>query len=305
MRTTASFGIGAKDLSLPKRVAENGVLVRAIEKELQEAGAASPEAERRWLIEHVTGAKWIDLMTGRHTLTPAQMRRMRRVIAGRKKGEPLAYLLGEAPFWGRLFKVTKDVLIPRPETERLVEETLKVIDTHYRALSPRILDMGTGSGCIALSLTLERPACRMTALDVSGPALKIARKNRRILGLQKKVTWVQGRFFAPFRGKAACWDIVVSNPPYIPAGKIDRLQREVRREPRLALDGGRSGLDAVETLLKEAPKYLAPNGWLLLEIGDDQAAKIRRKTYAGFGSMHFEKDLNGIERVLIAQRDNG
>lgn len=288
-------------------IAENGVFVRQVEKELKEAEAISPEAERRWLIEHVTGATWIDLMTGRHELTDSERRRIGRILDRRKKGEPLAHLLGEASFYGRTFAVSKDVLIPRPETERLVEEAIKILDAYFPEKRPRILDLGTGSGCMALSLTLERPACRMTALDVSGDALRIARNNRRIHGLQKNIRIVKSRFFESFRAKDARWDMIVSNPPYLRSPAMKTLSREVLREPRLALDGGKDGLEAVGRILREAPMHLEPGGWVLMELGDDQSADVRRLVGAtgAYASCRFENDLNGIPRILIAQRKNG
>ena len=196
------------------------------------------------------------------------------------------------------------VLIPRPETERLVEEALKVVDTHFKGMEPEILDLGTGSGCIAVSLTLERAHCRMTALDASPAALGIARKNIKRHGLSQKIRLVKSRFFGSFGTKRGLWDMIVSNPPYVPTGAIPKLSKEVRNEPSLALDGGREGLDVLEAILTKAPGFLKPGGYLLMEIGDGQAGKFRKRwRWADeYESFRFEKDLNGIERILIAQK---
>lgn len=245
----------------------------------------------------------LELYTGAKTISPAASKNVERALKKRERGIPLQHITGRAPFYGRDFIVTPDVLIPRPETERLLEEALRILETRYKGKTPRILDLGTGSGCLAASLTLEWPACRMTALDVSKKALRVARNNFKLLGLGKKIISVQSRLFGHFEKKRALWDVIVSNPPYIPGPDLKRLSREVRREPRLALDGGADGLDVVRALLAEAPRYLKPGGYLLVEIGQGQSKTLakelaRRRTYA---SVAFEKDLNGIERILIAR----
>ena len=246
----------------------------------------------------------LDLYSGQKKLSPKAMQAAARVLKKRAQGIPLAYLLGEAPFYGRSFKVSPDVLIPRPETERLVEETLHILKAHYSGEKAAILDLGTGSGCIAASLTLEGAPCRMTALDASKKALVVARKNFKLFGLDKKIRCIESRLFGSFRNKKALWDVLVSNPPYIPKRVIPSLSPEVRREPSLALDGGVDGLDVIEAILQEAPKFLKQRGWLLMEIGDNQAKVLERRwaKRPEYEKFYFEKDLNGIERILIARK---
>jgi release factor glutamine methyltransferase len=259
--------------------------------------------EREIVLCHFGRMSRLDLYTGAKRIPPKALRSAADVLKKRARGVPLAYLLGEAPFYGRSFKVSPDVLIPRPETERLVEEALKILSAHPRTPPPEILDLGTGSGCIAASLTLEWPACRMTALDVSRKALAVARKNFKRLGLGKKIVSDTSRLFGRFSGKKALWDLIVSNPPYIPRRDWKTLPREVRHEPSLALDGGPDGLEVIDRILERAPRYLKPGGRLLLEIGDGQSKKILRKwaRRPEYASLAFEKDLNGIERILIAR----
>jgi len=286
-------------------MSKNILFLKSVEKKLKKASVLSPSAEAEEMVRHFGELDRVQLFTGQKEISGPAKLSIAWALQKRRSGVPLAHLLGQASFLGRLFQVTPDVLIPRPETERLVEETLCVLKAHYRARTPEILDLGTGSGCVAASLTLEWPACRMTALDASEKALKVARKNFKLLGLHQKIKTVKSALFGAFRGKTAFWDVIVSNPPYVPARGWSKLSREVRREPRLALDGGQDGLDLIDAILEDAPKHLKRDGWLLMEIGKGQAKKITkrwsgRKEYA---SLTFAKDLNGIERILVARVD--
>ena len=260
--------------------------------------------EREQLICHYGRMTRLQFYTGEKELSPKVLRSLDKAAKMRQRGIPLGYIMGSAPFFGRDFVVSPGVLIPRPETERLLEETLKVLKAHYKGKTASILDLGTGSGCIAASLTLEWPDCRMTALDASKKALTIARKNFKLFGLGQKIRSVESRLFGKFQGKKALWDLIVSNPPYIPGPDWTRLSREVKSEPRSALLGGPEGLDLINALLEQAPAYLKPGGWLLLEMGSGQSAKIARKwaPSKNFASLRFEKDLNGIDRIVIARR---
>ena len=283
----------------------NILFLKSVEKKLKKAAVLSPSAEAEEMIRHFGQLDRVQLFTGQKEISGPAKLSIAWALQKRRSGVPLAYLLGQAPFFGRSFQVTPDVLIPRPETERLVEEAVCVLKAHFRARTPELLDLGTGSGCVAASLTLEWPACRMTALDASEKALSVARKNFRLLGLHQKIRTVKSTLFENIGGEPSKWDVIVSNPPYVPRRGWGRLPREVRREPRLALDGGPDGLDLIYAILEEAPKHLKRDGWLLMEIGKGQSAKIlkkwaRRKEYT---SLSFKKDLNGIERILVAKVD--
>ncbi len=286
-------------------MSRNILFLKSVEKKLKKADVLSPSIEAEEMVRHFGQLDRVQLFTDQKEISGPAKLSIAWALQKRRHGVPLAYLLGQASFLGRSFQVTPDVLIPRPETERLIEEVLCVLKAHYRSRTPEILDLGTGSGCVAASLTLEWPACRMTALDASEKALAVARKNFKILGLRQKIQTVKCALFGAFRNKSALWDIIVSNPPYVPARGWSKLSREVRREPRLALDGGLDGLDLIDAILDEAPKYLKRDGWLLLEIGKGQSKKILKK-WAGrkeYASLVFAKDLNGIERILIARLD--
>lgn len=266
-------------------------------------GVLSPEVEAEMLICHFADVDRLELFTSLEPLSARARRSIDGALKRRRLGVPLAHLIGRAPFFDRMFFVSPDSLIPRPETERLVEETLKTLSARFCGKTAEILDLGTGSGCIAASLTLDWPDCRMTALDSSKKALAVARKNFKLFGLSQKIRTVESRFFGRFGDKKALWDIVVSNPPYIPTRELPRLSREVRNESRLALDGGSGGLDVIDAILKKAPRFLKPGGFVLLEIGKGQSKALAKKwaASAAYASLRFEKDLNGIDRILIAQ----
>ncbi len=285
---------------------ENLALLKNVEKALAKGRVVSAAAEAEILVRHYAKLGRVDFFAGSRNVPPAARKKIEKAVAKRVKGIPLGQILGEADFYGRTFAVDRHVLVPRPETEVLVEETLKALtETGLRA--PETLDLCTGSGCIAVSLTLERPDCKMTALDVSPKALRIARKNVEKHGLRKKVRFLKGDLFEAFgKGKKAFWDVIVSNPPYIPRNELKKLPREVRREPRVALDGGEAGLNVIRKILDEAPRYLKAPGRLLLEIGKGQSRALakdlaRRPEYSDW---KFVKDHTGIERILTV-RVNG
>jgi release factor glutamine methyltransferase len=284
---------------------DNIQYLKKLEAELKQARVPSPRAEAEMLLQHFGRMAKMALFTGQKAITSEIWSVIQDALKERKKGKPVQQVLGQGHFYGRDFEVNKHTLIPRPETEVLLEEALRLIKE--RGEKPtQILDIGTGSGCIAISLTLENPACRMTALDVSPQALKVARRNAKRLGAARGIRFVKSGLFGAFgRKKQGFWDLIVSNPPYIPREDWKSLPKEVRREPRLALDGGPGGLKVIGQILKEAPEYLKDGGWLVLEIGDGQSVELRKilKKHEAFADFHFVKDLNGIDRVMVARKN--
>lgn len=226
-------------------------------------------------------------------LTPAELTLFRERVGRRARREPLQHILGRTEFWSLSFIVTPAVLIPRGDTEILVEEALK------RADGPcSILDVGTGSGAIAVALANELPAATVTAMDVSAEALAVAAENARENGVEGRVNFLQADMGALPGGP---YDLIVANPPYIPEGEVAELMPEVRDfEPHLALSGGRDGLDCYRRLLPAAAGSLKPGGWLLLEVGCGQAPQVLELlTASGNYHDHFSaRDLSGIERVV-------
>jgi release factor glutamine methyltransferase len=228
------------------------------------------------------------------------VRRFRRLVARRRRGEPLAYLTGRREFWSLSLVVRPGVLIPRPETELVVETVL--------ALSERpdetIADVGTGCGAIALALAAERPGARIIAVDASRRALRTARGNARRLGLSN-VEFRRGDLYAPLADLApgqSC-DFIASNPPYLARSDWDALSPEIREhEPRRALLAGPTGLEVIERIVRDAPAFLKPGGYLVIEIGAGQAARARELFGPDWAKVDVRSDLAGIPRVLSARK---
>jgi len=254
-------------------------MIRAAARELARAGIEEPTAEAEILM---AGAIGIDraLLSARDAVSSEALARFRGWVARRVLREPMAYILGRIEFFGLDFRVTQDVLIPRPSTETLIERAL--------TLKPaRVLDIGTGSGAIAV--VLAKHGASVVATDLSNEVLAIARENADRHGV--RVEFVRADLFVD-----GSFDLIVSNPPYIPSAEIDRLQPEVRQEPRVALDGGPDGLDAVRRILA------ARRSPLLLEIGAGQARAVTDLALrAGLRDIQWWKDLQGIDRVLEAR----
>jgi release factor glutamine methyltransferase len=249
-------------------------------------------------------------------INETQLAAFRNLIARRLQWEPVAYITGRKEFWSFALEVNSSVLIPRPDTEIIVEETLDVakklestsdLDSGLRRNDSkqrpvRILDIGTGSGAIALAIAYEIEGAKVVATDVSDAALKLAQKNAAVLGLQDKIDFRQGNLFEPVDG---LFDIIVSNPPYIAANDYEELPASVKDfEPREALFAGESGLEFYEKLIYQAATYLKKNGWLLLEIGAKQEAGIRRimEDSGFYDSIEMRRDYAGLPRGIKARR---
>ncbi len=230
-------------------------------------------------------------------LTPEELTTYRSRVQRRAAHEPVQYILGETEFWSLSLRVCPDVLIPRADTEVLVEETLARIGG-----PARLLDVGTGSGAIALALAQEKPQLQVTALDCSAAALAIAADNAAQNGLTERVRFLQGDLADLPEER---YDLVVSNPPYIAAGEWDALMPEVREhEPRLALFGGTDGLDAYRHLARQARQILKPGGWLLVEIGATQADEVKALfEAAGLRACGTRNDYAGLPRVVFGQAE--
>ena len=266
----------------------------------------------------------------------SEVRRFKEFIERRGMMEPVSYITGEKEFWSLKFKVTKDTLIPRPETEVLVqtvldiirsqksevrsqkseaclERSLKVKNLQSPIFNPiRILDIGTGSGNIAVSIAKESPESHVFTVDKSDSALSVAKENAIIHNVAGRITFLKGDLCIPFNppsppfvkgGKEGLFDIIVSNPPYIPTGDIEGLMPEVRDwEPRWALDGGKDGLEIIQKIIKDAPLFLESGGFIAMEIGFGQYEEVSRiiSDIDKFHNIKTIKDLSGIERVVTA-----
>jgi release factor glutamine methyltransferase len=221
------------------------------------------------------------------------------VVARRVRREPISYITGTREFWGIDFEVTPDVLIPRPETELIIEEALERIETNSR---PVILDVGTGSGCIAVVLAREIPGARVVATDVSGGALEVARRNAARHGVTDRIRFVETSFLDGIDDAA---DLIVSNPPYVPSVSAPGLTPEVRDyEPGVALFGGEDGLENLRRVIEASLPRLLPGGWLIMEFGygqDEQVAKLVPE-YPGLTLTKIRHDLQDIPRTAIIRK---
>jgi release factor glutamine methyltransferase len=230
-----------------------------------------------------------------------------KLIKRRISGEPLQYILGHQEFWSIDFKVDSCVLIPRPDTELLVEQSLSILSETSYEEPPLVLEIGTGSGAVAISLAKEVKDIFLVATDISREALMLAKENAKALGLLEQIHFVNGNLFDPFcllRGGAP-FHLILSNPPYITSSEIRALPREVRDyEPGIALDGGEDGLAFHRNIISQAPVYLEKGGWLLLEVGQGQAERVSKliEKRGGFLAPQRFRDLSGIERVVKAQK---
>lgn len=260
-----------------------------------------PPSESRILLSHVLGWTRTQLITrDREPLAPETVAVYRALHSRRVAGEPIAYLTGTREFFGLTLSVSPSVLIPRPETELLVELALARIE---RRRTPRVLDLGTGSGAIALAIAHSRPDAQVTALDRSTEALAVARENARQLGLDGRVRYLASDWYAALSADTPPFDIIVSNPPYIVSGDEHLSQGDLRFEPVDALTDHADGLAALRVIVAGAPSRLLPDSWLLCEHGYHQAADVRALCMAaGFEDVISECDLAGIERTTGGRR---
>lgn len=256
---------------------------------LEAAGVESARLEAQLLAAHFLGRDRTWVLTHPETEVPETIETLSRRLAR----EPLAYILGYREFYGRLFCVQAGVLIPRQETEAVIEAVLELT----LPIDAKALDIGTGSGCLAATLALERPGWNVTATDISAQALEVAATNAAILGA--RVRLLQGDLFAPVQGET--FDIIVSNPPYVAEGTA-LMPEVVEYEPKQALFAGASGNEFYARLAQEAARYLRPGGFLVMEMGDTSAAPVERILMEEGWQVWFAPDLLKIPRVALATR---
>jgi release factor glutamine methyltransferase len=284
----------------PQKTWTIGSLVKWATDDFRTRGIENPRLDAEVIVAFVLG---IDrtrvIIESQRPLEAGELVKLRDLVKRRRSREPVAYLRGHREFYGRPFIVDPRVLIPRPDTEALVDVALA--RSAHVSLSMRQLDLCTGSGCVAITMARQRPTSRVLASDISAGALEVARENAYRLGAYN-VAFVEGDLFAPV-GKRE-FDVITANPPYIATGEIEGLMPDVRDfEPRGALDGGADGLDFVRRIVDEAPGWLAPGGVLAMEIGageaDDTRALFEQRGYA---EIQIDRDYGKIERVVSGVR---
>lgn len=285
----------------PRTVLE---LLRLTTSYLAGRGVDSPRLDAEVLLAHVLAMDRVGLYVNfDRPLELAEVDDYREAVARRGRREPVAYITGEKEFMGRPFAVSDAVLIPRPETELLAEAVLKDLRIHGTAEPPRLLDMGTGSGIIAITLAILLPEALVTAVDLSAAALAIAASNADRHGVADRVRFVCSDLFARLP-VGSRFHYIVSNPPYIPDSELRTLPPEVQKEPSLALSAGPDGLALIRRLVAEALSRLEPGGLLALEIGADQGAAVRELAgKLGYSSCEVLRDYAGHERVALLHLD--
>ena len=268
---------------------------------LKSSGIAQPQREARLLLAHASGADQATII-GYPERPVADRSGFLALIEERAQGRPMAQLLGRREFWSLVFDVTGDTLDPRPDSETLVEAALAAVPDRQAPVS--VLDLGTGTGCLLLSLLSELPHAWGLGVDRSAAAAAVAQRNALNLSLADRARIVVGDWAAALQG---AFDLLVANPPYIPTGEISDLQVEVARyEPRLALDGGRDGLDSYRVLAPQVKRLLAPKGVALVEVGHDQwAAAAALFEAAGLAATDAAEDLSGVRRGVICRHRFG
>jgi len=269
---------------------------------LKKKGVESPRLESQILLAHVMDCPKIELVArSNEEPTEVERARFKDLIRQRTEGWPVAYLVGKREFYLLSFEVTPAVLIPRPDTETLVLEALRLLKGRA---NPAVLDLGTGSGCIAISIAHQAKTTRVTAVDVSPDALGVAKRNASTHGVQDRVTFALGDLFAPLP-EGSQFELIVSNPPYVTPGELAELAPEVRdHEPRIALDGGPDGLAFYRRIATDASRFLKPGGTVLVEIGVSQEDAVQG-IFAARSELTVNptiKDLAGRPRVISARR---
>jgi release factor glutamine methyltransferase len=279
-----------------------GALLAWTEKFLSEKGVESPRLDAQVLLAHALDCKRIDLYARSTEEAPENQRtRFRELVRRRVGGCPVAYLVGTKEFYLLPFEVTPTVLIPRPATEALV---LAALERMKALAAPRVLDLGTGSGCIAVSVAKQKVGATVVATDVTADALAVARSNAERHGVAGRVTFVESDLFAGLANEGP-FDLILSNPPYVRSADLAVLAPDVRdHEPPQALDGGADGFAVIDRLVAEVPAHLAAGGWLLVEIGSDQGDDMltRLRATPGLTGATILPDREGHARVAVSRR---
>jgi len=269
---------------------------------LEGAGVPGARREAGSLLEYVLGRDRTFLIShADDEVDGDSLARMNEFVERRANGEPLQYITGVQDFYGREFRVTPDVLIPRPETELLVEAALRIVGDE----APFICDVGTGSGCIAVTLLCENVSARAILIDKSPAALEIAKQNAQNLSVAERAHFVVSDCFNSLNSQDYAFDLIVSNPPYVTEAALAGLQREVRdHEPPVALSPGGDGLGVIRRLIDEGPAFIKPNGHMLMEIGFDQGEEVESliTNDSAWTLREIRPDLQGIPRIVVLQK---
>ena len=279
-------------------------LLNWVTEYLKTKGIDSPRLSAEWLLCYVLGVKRIELYTQFNKVVgPEQLSRLHELVKRAGAHEPIAYIIGKKEFYSLEFEITKDCLIPRPETELLVERAIEFLRT--RNGEQFICDLCTGSGCVAVAIARNFANCRIVATDISDAALAVAEKNVAKHGLMNRIKLLQGNLFEPdIAGLGpAKFDLIVSNPPYVSEHEYENLAPNIKDyEPKSALTAGKEGLDIIKRIIADTNQHLKPVGILMLEIGNEQGNAVRNllETAGYFDAVKIEKDYSNLDRLVIA-----
>jgi release factor glutamine methyltransferase len=275
---------------------------------LKEKEIDSPRLTAEILLSHQLNTDRVNLyLNFDQPLTEKEISGYRSLIKRRLRHEPIQYITGSQEFWSLDFMVDPQVIIPRPESELLVEQAINRVGANFapQNQSPKILDLGTGSGALAISVAKEVPQARFWATDLSAAALSLARSNAEKHGVSERIQFMRGDLWDPIINLDITFDIIISNPPYITSEEYNDLAPEVRDyEPRLALDGHEGGMYFIEKIIRGGLDYLSPGGWLIIEMSPDQTEKalVLVEQINGYGEKTRIKDYSHIYRVIMAQK---
>lgn len=275
--------------------------LKSAKKNFIDAKIDTPGLDAEVLLAEVLHADRLSLYVHpEKILSDEEFSRFKNFVERRAKKIPVAYITGKKEFFGMNFFVTPEVLIPRPDTEILVQFVIDVLKNFSGGV--KIADMGTGSGAICISILKNLPNATAATVDISPGAIEVAKRNAENLQVADRINFFPGNMFEPLSGKK--FDCIVSNPPYIPTDEIKNLQPEVKTEPKIALDGGADGLNFYRQLVKAAPDFLSPNGFFAFEIGIGQAEEVKKiiRRDEKFCEIKILKDLSGIDRVVTARK---
>ncbi len=295
--TPRRAGVMTSERSSVRRLVQDGT------QRLQAVGTPHARHEVEWLLSRLLGVRPLELYLRQTDVANAAARQFLQQIGERACGVPLQYLLGDTEFYGQRIFVAPGVFIPRPETESVIEAGLsRLAPMAARAGRPlSLLDLGTGSGCLAITLARHLPACHVVGVELSWKALCVARVNVARQRLSARIQLVLGRWAEPLRGP---FDGIISNPPYVPSAQVDHLPLDVRQEPRLSLDGGSDGLRDLLHILSDAPRLLSPGGLLAMECGETQVDALVRvsRPLPWLAEVETVRDLAGRPRGILAVR---
>jgi len=281
-----------------------GALISKHSRKLKEAGVDCPEAECELILCNVLKVDRLNLyLHGESLIDDEAIAKIDNIISKRITRYPLQYILSESWFYGRCFSVNESVMIPTPETELLCKAAIGFCETR-RIQRPHILDIGTGSGVIPVTLACELINAEITTVDISEAALKVAERNAAKLSPEKKISFLKSDLFQNLN-KTIKFDLILSNPPYITEEDYKTVPPEVKADPKIAITSGTDGLDTIRVILEKAPDYLAENGRIMLEIGHKQSEKIAQLVESDnrYSSISILKDLNDIDRIVILSCD--